>query len=102
MSRSRQLGPALVVAVLAAGVMFGIRTRAQGGGGRGGQPVPEAFNPYAPAPYRLVPNWPPADPAIKWGGVIQAEPELEGVVEGLSRLNTPESIAMKNLVEEVE
>ncbi len=32
----------------------------------------------------------------------RTEAELEGVVEGLSRLNTPESIAMKNLVEEVE
>ncbi len=32
----------------------------------------------------------------------RTEAEREGVVEGLSRLNTPESIAMKNLVEEVE
>jgi transcriptional regulator len=32
----------------------------------------------------------------------RTDAEREGIVEGLSKLNTPESIAMKNLVEEVK
>ena len=105
MSRSRRMGLTLVVAIVAAVVMFEVGTRAQGqgaggargqggggqaqGGGRGGQPVPEAFNPYAPPPYRLVPNWPPPDPAIKWGGVIQAEPDAQGNLWVLHRGTPP-------------
>ena len=54
-----------------------------------GQPVPEAFNPYAPAPYRLVPNWPPPDPNVKWSGVIQSEPDGQGNLWVLHRGTPP-------------
>lgn len=66
-------------------VAGGIAVRAESNGaerlgGRGNQtqPDPDARNPYAPAPYRLVPNWPPPDPNVKWAEVIQAEPDAQG------------------------
>jgi sugar lactone lactonase YvrE len=52
-------------------------------------PVPEAFNPYAPAPFRLVPNWPPPDPNVKWVSPIQAEPDAQGNLWVLNRGTPP-------------
>ena len=79
------------VAVLVA--IGGIAANAQGTApnpaGGPATPVPEAFNPYAPAPYKLVPNWPPADPGVKWGGVIQAEPDAQGNLWVLHRGSPP-------------
>ena len=73
---------AVAMALIVAG---GIAVRAESNGaerlrGRGNQtqPDPDARNPYAPAPYRLVPNWPPPDPNVKWAEVIQAEPDAQG------------------------
>jgi DNA-binding beta-propeller fold protein YncE len=67
----------VVLAVSAAAPLFA-QGNAPNPAGGAPVPVPEAFNPYAPAPYRLVPNWPPPDPSVKWGGVIQAEPDVQG------------------------
>jgi DNA-binding beta-propeller fold protein YncE len=53
------------------------------------QAVPEASNPYAPAPYRLVPNWPLPDPSVKWAEVIQAEPDAQGNLWVLQRGTPP-------------
>jgi DNA-binding beta-propeller fold protein YncE len=51
--------------------------------------APEAMNPYAPAPYRLVPKWPPPDPAVRWAEVIQTEPDAQGNLWVLHRGSPP-------------
>jgi DNA-binding beta-propeller fold protein YncE len=51
--------------------------------------APEAMNPYAPAPYRLVRNWPPPDPAVRWAEVIQTEPDAQGNLWVLHRGSPP-------------
>ena len=52
-------------------------------------PDPNAINPYLPAPYHLVPNWPPPDPGVKWAEVIQAEPDAHGNLWVLQRGTPP-------------
>src|SRR3990172_2773624 len=92
MSYSSRVRLMLVVTAVALIAMAGAAIYAQGqaGGATGqAQAVPEAFNPYAPAPYRRVPNWPPPDPGVKWGSVIQAEPDAQGNLWVLHRGSPP-------------
>ncbi len=81
---------AIVIAAVAAGTPM-LRGQGTAPNPNGGAPipVPEAFNPYASAPFRLVPNWPPPDPNVKWSAVIQAEPDAQGDLWVLNRGTPP-------------
>jgi DNA-binding beta-propeller fold protein YncE len=83
---------AIAALILAAGIAVRAgdkRTDQAGAQGEPSQTAPEASNPYAPAPYRLVPNWPPPDPSVKWAEVIQAEPDAQGHLWVLHRGTPP-------------
>jgi DNA-binding beta-propeller fold protein YncE len=70
---------ALLAGANAGPLRAGNRAGSQGAApGEQNQGAAEAMNPYVPAPYRLVPDWPPADPGVKWAEVIQAEPDAQG------------------------
>jgi len=94
MSHASRVRLILVVSAVALITVIAATVYAQGAGQAGGvagqaQAVPEAFNPYAPSPYRRVPNWPPPDPGVKWGSVIQAEPDAQGNLWVLHRGTPP-------------
>src|SRR5476649_779603 len=90
MSASVRASVGLVGAIGAGVAMAVAGTLAQAGRGGGQtQVIHQAPNPYAPSPYRLVPNWPLPNPTIKWGQVISADPDAQDNIWVLQRGDPP-------------